>query len=86
MRKQLLDLFDRGGFLLRKWISSDPTVIEDMPPELKAAISSHAISAQDGCTKTLGIEWNSVTDHFRLTVAELPLLDKITKRFLVSDF
>lgn len=36
-------------------------------------------------TKMLGIEWNTVMDHFRLTIAELPPLDEVTKRVLISD-
>lgn len=36
-------------------------------------------------TKTLGIEWNTVMDHFRLNIAALPPLDNITKRVLISD-
>ena len=36
-------------------------------------------------TKTLGIEWNAELDHFRLTIFDLPSLDSLTKRTLVSD-
>ena len=35
--------------------------------------------------KTLGIQWNSHLDHFRLTVAEFPESKNLTKRLLVSD-
>ena len=35
--------------------------------------------------KTLGIEWNTGMDHFRITIARLPPLDNIIKRMLVSD-
>ena len=33
----------------------------------------------------LGIAWNAHHDHFRLTVANLPPLESITKCALVSD-
>ena len=37
-------------------------------------------------TKTLGVEWNTNLDQFRLTVADLPSTERvITKRLLVSD-
>ena len=36
-------------------------------------------------TKTLGIEWHSVLDHFRLSVAKQTQSDSLTKRMLVSD-
>ena len=41
--------------------------------------------AEDHYTKTLGIEWNSVTENFRITVAELDHRDVVTKRMLISD-
>jgi hypothetical protein len=39
----------------------------------------------DEYTKTLGLEWNASIHHFRLSVAELPPLQDVTKRVLVSD-
>ena len=36
-------------------------------------------------TPRLGIEWNTTTDHFHLTITDLPPVDCITKRVLVSD-
>lgn len=82
---QLQQLFDRGGFLLRKWNSSDPTVLKHIPNELKDAQSLCTVPDPSGYTKTLGIEWNTVMDHFRITIAKLPPLNDITKRFLISD-
>ena len=69
---QLQEMFQKGGFLLRKWNSSCPQVVENLPPELKGVTSSLTIPDIDTYTKTLGIEWNAVADCFRLTVAELP--------------
>ncbi len=86
LQKQLQELFLKGGScLLRKWSSSNPIVLEQLPPELKDTPSSHSIPDPSESTKTLGIQWNSVTDHFRLTVAKLPPLENITKQILVSD-
>ena len=34
---------------------------------------------------TLGMEWNSSLDHFRLTVSQSPPSEGITKRALISD-
>ena len=36
-------------------------------------------------TKTVGIEWNSIKDYFRVTVAEMPSITHATKQFLISD-
>ena len=85
LQKQLQDLFSQGGFLLRKWNSSDPTVLQHVAPELKDLQVMHSITDTETYTKTLGIEWNSNSDHFRLTIADLPPLTNVTKRLLVSD-
>ena len=35
--------------------------------------------------KTLGIAWNDCHDHFRLIIADLPPLESVTKRVIISD-
>ena len=85
LQRQLQELFSKGGFLLRKWCSSDPAVLKHLTPELKDAPPQHPIPDANEYTKTLGIQWNSRMDHFRLTVADLPPVKNVTKRSLVSD-
>ena len=85
LQAQLQELFSRGGFLLRKWNSSKPTVLQHVSPQLKDAQTTHLLPDPDEYIKTLGIEWNASLDHFRLTVAELPTLESLTKRVLVSN-
>ncbi len=82
LQKELQLLFKAGGFLLRKWNSSDPIVIEHLSPELREAHPSHLLNEY---TKTLGIKWNSTTDQFQLNVSELPPPERVTKRSFVSD-
>lgn len=82
---QLQTLFDKGGFLLRKWNSSEYAVLQHIAHELRDQQSIRTISEPDEYTKTLGVEWNANLDHFRLTVAELSPQDKWTKRALSSD-
>ena len=65
LHEQLQALFSKGGFLLRKWNSIDPTALRHTPAELR----------DSQCN----------VDHFRLTIADLPPLEGITKRILVSD-
>ena len=36
-------------------------------------------------TKTLGVEWRSILDHFRLNIANHSPIEDLTKRALVSD-
>ena len=83
--QQLLDLFAKGGFFLRKWNSSDPHVLCNIKSELQDTQSIHHIPSPDEYTITIGIEWNASMDHFRLTVASLQETNNMTKRTLVSD-
>ena len=84
LQQQLADLFARGGFLLRKWNSSDPSVLEKIPQELRDTNHTQTISEVNEYTKTLGIEWNISADGFRLTIA-FSQDTTITKRRMVSD-
>lgn len=85
LQAQLQNLFSQAGFLLLKWNSSEPTVLQHLSPDLKDTKSIHSIPDPEQYTKMLGIEWNDVMDHFRLTVAKLPSLEMVTKRVLISD-
>ena len=67
LQRQLTDLFSRGGFVLRKWNCSDPSVLEEIPKELRDTICIQTISEVGEYTKILGIEWNVSTDEFRLS-------------------
>ena len=83
---QLQELFSEAEILLRKWNSSSPVVLEAIPAELRDSHTSLTISSTDDVyTKTLGIEWHSVMDHFHLDVNNHIPTDGLTKRALVSD-
>ena len=45
----------------------------------------HPIADVNDYTKTLGLEWNTTTDQFRLTISNLLPSENVTKRILVSD-
>ena len=85
LQRQLTDLFSRGGFILRKWNSSDPAVLEQIPKELRDTVPTQTISGVNEYTKTLGIEWDVSTDEFRLTITELSPNVTGTKTSLISD-
>ena len=86
LRGQLQNLFAEADLLLRKWNSSNPGILQAIPPELRDTQTSLTISdIEEVYTKTLGIEWHSVLDHFRLSVANHSPLAALTKRTLVSD-
>ena len=81
LQKQLQNLFSRGGFLLRKWNSSEHDVLENIPQDLQVAQPLQSLPDPDHYTKTLGIGWNSQTDHFRLTISEFSPDVNFTKRY-----
>ena len=64
LHTQLHTLFSKGGFLLRKWNSSDPEVIKHIPTDLREVQPVQSLLSPDQYTKTLGVEWKSQTDHF----------------------
>ena len=55
LQSQLQEMFEQGGFTLRKWNSSDLTVLENVPFDLKDVKSSLPIASPEEYTKTLGI-------------------------------
>ena len=85
LQQQLQDLFSKGGFLLRKWNSSNPLAIHHLPPDLKALKSTHEMPSTEEYTKTLGIHWNVSKDCFKLSTPSHAPLKTLTKRGLVSD-
>ncbi|XP_035207008.1 uncharacterized protein LOC118181886 [Stegodyphus dumicola] len=65
---QLLQMLERGGFLLRKWSSNDLSVLENIPQELRN--DSEAMKIQDDSSiKVLGINWNPREDYFNFSVS-----------------
>ena len=85
LQKQLQDLFSRAELLLHKWNSSEPEVLQHISPEIRDSQAVHLIPDPEGYTKTLGVEWNTCFDYFRLTVTKFSLPNSVTKRVLVSD-
>ncbi len=85
LQRLLQDLFASGGFLLRKWKSSHPSVLQHLSPQLLDVQTSQSLPDADDFAKALGVEWSTRLDCFRLTVSELPTLEVLTKRALISD-
>ena len=85
LQGEMHSLFSGGGFLLRKWNCSDPHVLNSIPSDLRDSQATIVLADSDQYTKTLGIEWNASSDHFRVNVTALPPVDCMTKRSLTSD-
>ena len=85
LHDELCDLFKRGGFLLRKWNSSESAVLQSINPDLRDSTKVLIVSGSEEYTKALGLEWNTAGDHFRLTITNLPSPAIVTKRILISN-
>ncbi|KAI4884383.1 hypothetical protein NFI96_011230, partial [Prochilodus magdalenae] len=61
LRKQL----STGGFDIRQWASNEPSVVEHLPAEAKAASTEQWLSQhqQDPEEPALGLHWNCLTDR-----------------------
>ena len=56
--------------MLRKWNSSEPLVLQAILLELLESKEVHSISGlENGYTKTLGLEWDTSTDTFYVTIS-----------------
>ena len=63
MRKQITELGDKAGFHVRKWISHQPEVLEDIPEQDRAA-EIDLSKTEFPVTKTLGVLWIAQEDKF----------------------
>lgn len=76
----LITLFSRGGFTLRKWSSNNPDLLKQFPDD---HLENPKSFDDDSATiKILGLQWNPKSDSFcyRITSFDSP----VTKRNLLS--
>ena len=72
------ELFELGGFVLRKWRSSEPTVLAQIPHELVDSQSTNSLDI-DHFTTVLGMEWNATSATFQPVVTLLKQIETLTK-------
>ncbi|XP_058827626.1 uncharacterized protein LOC131687552 [Topomyia yanbarensis] len=85
LRKQLDALLLKGGFELRKWVSNEQAVLQDIPAENRAVQGSVDLD-RDPCIKTLGLHWEPSTDQLRYKIQLPPSTTDapLTKRIALS--
>ena len=88
----LIRLLQQSQLPIRKWASSEPTIISALPEELRENVSAFDVQDpehEQHTLKTLGIRWHPAGDFFVFTVqhvaGEWELLGKVTKRELLGD-
>ena len=72
------------GFELRKWTSSSPEIVLELPQELRETTNEDKIFDEDYQIKTLGVKWRPNVDEFCFRVHLFPITAH-TKRSLLSD-
>lgn len=82
IRDQVRSLTNSGGFLFRKWISNDPSLVSDLPIDLRDSVLNKEFKLDDS-RKVLGISWVTTEDTFKYSsVPECP--SHLTKRTVLS--
>ncbi|XP_055543520.1 uncharacterized protein LOC129729063 [Wyeomyia smithii] len=81
--QELLAITKSAGFVLRKWASNNLAIIRDVPVELKDERTLLKLDASS--IKTLGLQWDTVTDEFKFEVPKHSDRLPITKRRVYSD-
>lgn len=82
MRDQLIQVFSRSGFELRKWSDNSPLFLSDINPA-NHGLAGKTSLAIDGNLKILGLEWNPLMDSFQFSVSLASSVPE-TKRAILS--
>ena len=62
LQQEIEDLFEKGGFMLRKWKLNNSAALRHLPPCLVDSRPSHDLPADTNFKKVLAIEWNTDLD------------------------
>lgn len=80
LRHQLKQLLALGGFELRKWSSSHPILLRDLPSEHLESVM--LFNDEDKSLKILGLHWEPTSDRFLFQAQ--PFQASCTKRNMLS--
>nr|XP_049466958.1 uncharacterized protein LOC125908310 [Anopheles coluzzii] len=83
LQRQTEQLYASAGFELRKWASSDPSVLQNVNQE-KIAPSPYATSGSKGLLATLGLIWDPASDTLQFKINTPYVIGAITKRKVLS--
>ena len=82
--KHLYEELLKYGFPLRKWSSSHPNLIKQLPPDLREENDDLKLFSEDYRITTLGISWKPNKDIFTFNVDIDSCSKELTKRNLLS--
>ncbi|GFW03549.1 integrase catalytic domain-containing protein [Trichonephila clavipes] len=79
---EIQNLLKSGGFILRKWSSSHPKVLQHLDTSLLASKPLHSLGDEESKQRVLGLIWNLKTDSIQVKVVHEEIVK--TKRQLLS--
>lgn len=84
LQNDLIKLMKGAGFNLRKWLSNNQQVLENIPVENRQD-TSDLVELMEESVKTLGVYWNPKDDCFEFKISPFETKDQLTKRQLLSE-
>lgn len=82
LRHQITELLEETGFSIRKWVSNDISVLDNIPCE-EITTSVNIDDNELPSVKTLGMVWDAEIDSYLFSV-NLPQIVNLTKRAVFS--
>ncbi|GFW21752.1 integrase_H2C2 domain-containing protein [Trichonephila clavipes] len=79
---EIQNLLKSGGFVLRKWSSRHPKVLQDLDTSFLASKPLHSLGDEESKQRVLGLIWNLKTDSIQVKVVHEEIGK--TKRQLLS--
>ncbi|XP_058828570.1 uncharacterized protein LOC131688381 [Topomyia yanbarensis] len=83
--REMNNLLDSAGFILRKWNSNCQEILADLPAGLRDHRDILELDSSTSTVKTLGLAWEPCTDCFRFEVPRWNTSAIVTKRVILSD-
>ena len=83
LKNELIELLKLGSFELHKWCSNNASVLFDIPPE-KQNFDEIDINESNSIVKTLGLSYNTISDHFKISSPNFDCKECVTKRQILS--
>ncbi|XP_058836359.1 uncharacterized protein LOC131692951 [Topomyia yanbarensis] len=83
--QEMVELTESGGFTLRKWVSNEPQLLEDLPENLLDDRTTLELDSSSSPVKTLGLLWEHRSDRFMFRSPAWNDHFPITKRIVLAD-
>ncbi|UYV63877.1 hypothetical protein LAZ67_2005876 [Cordylochernes scorpioides] len=83
LMQQLIAVLGSGGFVLRKWVSNETSIIEDLPLLLRGKGEVMELNRKESGVNVLGIQWDPSYDTLNISCKSGPA-DIKSKRQIVS--